>query len=1130
MKSLFRLIFLIYAGCLPSYAQVYINEFMASNKTAYWDNDLKAYSDWIELYNAGNTIVDLNGYYITDNLKQSYKWMIPEGVIINPKGYILLWADRGAESNHLGFALNINKESIALYSPELLLVDLIKYSGQVPNISYGRCFDGGKDWGYFGEHTAGRSNGKGRGAINLKATPPPILSLEGGIYPLTTRLSIFHNQNVKIRFTTDGSDVKYDSPEYTEEMLLNSTTVIKAKAYQDGKLPSITVTSTYIIEQPRSMPVVSLVSDRSNLWDDEMGIYVNGNGYKDNYWRTANYQQFWHRPSHIEYFSHKEELSYAANTEMKVFGSFTSRYGQKPLTIYFQDEPFQKWKVFRSRGLAPYHSLVLRNSGQDWIRTMICDGLVNSLVIGALDLDAQAYRPSVVYLNGEYWGIYNIREKVNEEHFGNIYNIDPSRILLQKRLGSTGQEEVDSLISYVLTHDLRETAHLEYVKGRIDIDEYLNYLIAEFYSANMDWPKNNVRMWKKKGSNGKWRWILSDLDVSMGIWNNAQPDVNSISRLLDTATVNTELFRALMKNNDFKNDLIQRAALLLNTVFREVRVNHYIDSLSGDIGSEMPRHINRWKDSCSWSCGLGSMDDWENFLNKMRYFADKRPNMMRANINNKFELNGVIEIELKADNGRIVINNCDIPFDPSGTYFRDIPFHMTAIPDPGYQFNKWRGDLQGKKRSTTVTLSKSAYIEAVFQPTDHIALPKRIKEDTYLSNTGQPYYVDDDLIVDSGVILSISNGVTVLMQDNADIVVYGGLEVQGSAGSPAVIQANQFTGSERWGALCFENASEKNVLKYLVLKDATHGNDKDRYLAAINAYHSDLEMDECIVNQVYGQPVYAEYGHVEIRNSTMQTHVSSDIINLKYGSGLVENCDLRGNKEPETDGIDFDGITNGIIRGNHIYDFRGFNSDGIDLGEGSTDVLIEDNRISNCYDKGISVGQGSTTRIFHNVITECNQGVGVKDSNSFADIDKTIFYKNNIGIACFEKNYGMGGGTANILNTVISNSVSMSVYKDKLSRLEISYSLSDLDILKGRGNAYESPRFINPEAGDFSVFDNSPCLNYGENFSVLALEETRKYQDRVLNRKKIDRSLLIMLTIFLFIVIVSSELPLNRLR
>ena len=124
----------------------------------------------------------------------------------------------------------------------------------------------------------------------------------------------------------------------------------------------------------------------------------------------------------------------------------------------------------------------------------------------------------------------------------------------------------------------------------------------------------------------------------------------------------------------------------------------------------------------------------------------------------------------------------------------------------------------------------------------------------------------------------------------------------------------------------------------------------------------------------------------------------------------------------------------------------------------------------------------------------------------------------------------MGGGTANIINTVISNSVSMSVYKDKLSSLEISYSLSDVDILKGRGNAYESPRFINPEAGDFSVFDNSPCLNYGKNFSVLALEETRKYQDRVLNRKKIDRSLLIMLTVFLFIVIVSGELPLNRLR
>lgn len=1120
------LFFLLYALTVSS--QVFINEFMASNRSAYWDNDLKSYSDWIELYNAGPEKVDIGGYYITDNLNRTRKWTIATSTIIEAKGYLVLWADNGIEGSHLGFALNIDIEEIGLYTSNLEPVDIVEYSGQHVNVSYGRCLDGAADWCYFGEHSAGRTNGKDRGAATITYAAKPEFSLHGGLYAGDQLIRIKTIAPSIIRYTTDGSDVRFDAPTYSQAIHIANTTVIKAKSYVAGKLPSATVSNTYFIDEIHKLPIFSISTDGNNLWDPDIGIYINGSGYDGEDWRTANYQQFWHRPAFVEYYSTQEGLRYSSNAELKVFGSFTSRYGQKPLTLYFEEPAKTRWNIFKLRGVTPYRSLVLRNSGQDWIRTMICDGLFNSLVMDVMDIDAQAYKPSVLYINGDYWGIHNIREKVNEEHFGNLYNVDPTRILLQKRLGSTGQAELDSLLSYVQSHDMSLSANMKRVREFMEVDEYLNYMVAELYSANMDWPKNNVRMWKKEGSEGKWRWILVDLDVSMGIWSNARFDANSLSRILDSVTVNTELFRALMQNQNFKEDLIQRSALLLNTVFSVQRVNHFIDSLSNNIAAEMPRHVERWKDSCSWSCGLASMEDWHHFLNKMRYFADQRPKMMKANLMKRFELEGEVEITFKADNGRIVVNSCDIPFDPSGSFFSGVPIQITAIPNPGYSFDGWNGIQHEDVAMAEFTPSDSSVVEALFVPTRHIPIPNRISSDTVLISGNYPYYLDGTLTVDSGVTLTISQDVRLLMHHDANIIVRGGLKINGTEEEPVMFRANEFTGSTSWGAITFESASHPSVLSYVVIEDATHGIDKMRNIAAVNAYSSHLIVSNCTINNVYKQPVYAEYGHTEIYNSTMHTRITSDIINLKYGSGLVEGCDLRGNNEPNTDGIDFDGIIDGVIRDNHIYGFKGGNSDGIDLGEACENVLVEGNHILNCFDKGISVGQASTTDIIRNVIIGCAQGIGIKDSGSYARIDQNIFYKDSVGVACFEKIFGRGGGKAKVTNCVFSQSVISEVSKDKLSKLKVSYSISDTDILKGIGNAYARPRFNAPDDGDFSVLENSPCINQSKAFSVLDLNQTRSYGDRMLSRKSLQHSLIIMLLLWIIAVIASTSMATIR--
>ena len=1111
-----------------SAGQVVINEFMASNGTAYWDSDLGAYSDWIELYNSGEQAVDLQGYHITDNFNIPNKWMLPSGLNIPAKGYIVLWADRLAGDRHLGFGLSKVGEELAVYNASGELLDSVSYKSQLSNTSMGKSPDGNGLWNYYDQHSAGISNQSRFASMSQIRAKPPTASIVGGSYEAGQTIGLDCEDCSEIYYTLDGSDVNIGSILFVDPIQIDSTSVLRFKAYGGDVFPSETNTLTYFInENHGELPIISIATDPNNLWDANMGIYVHGTGWSAENWKGANFRQGWRRPAMFEYFDASSLQVFRSTAELKVFGSFTSRYGQKPLTLYFTDDHRPKWNVFDSRGFTNYHSLILRNSGQDWIRTMICDGLFNSLVIDVLDVDAQAYRPSIVYLNGRYWGIHNIREKLNEEHFGALNHIDPSRILLQKRFNSTGQMEVDSLIDYAVNNDFSDSEHMKWIDQRIDRSEYLNYMISEFYSANMDWPKNNVRMWKKEGATGKWRWILVDLDVSMGIWNNAQPDVNSISRLLDSNTVNTELLKAVVANHEFRDDLIQRTALLLNTVFTEKRVNYFIDSLSAVIAPEMPQHIERWKDSCSWSCGLASMEDWQHFLNKMRYFADKRPGLMRENFRSRFDLGPDVQLNFNARNGRIIINECDIPFDPSGSYYPNIPIGLTAVPNPGYQFVEWKGIPWEHGPYASALFTDSATIEAVFEPTNHIAVPERISADTILVVQDYPYYIVGELIIDSNATLTIDADNTFLMHQDANIVVRGGLVISGEEEKPVKFRANEFTGSTKWGAISFENSTRTNYMGHVILEEASHGVHEGQ-IAAINVDSSTLTIEFSVIDNVYEQPVFAKFSHVEIRNSTLRTSITSDIINYKYGTGIVEECLLIGNNEPNTDGVDYDGVVGGIIRNNIIRDFSGFKSDGIDIGESSKDVLIESNRIYNCSDKGVSVGQGSTATVVKNVIAHCNQGVGVKDRKSKVSIDRTIFYKNSIGVASFEKNVGAGGGKAKVFDCVFSQSLISSIYKDKQSKLKVAYSISDMDILKGMGNTYEDPRFLNPDTGNFSVLAGSPCINVDADFAVAALLQTRTYGARMISKGILSDRVTWLSVLGIFAYVVATGLAVKR--
>jgi len=369
-------------------------------------------------------------------------------------------------------------------------------------------------------------------------------------------------------------------------------------------------------------------------------------------------------------------------------------------------------------------------------------------------------------------------------------------------------------------------------------------------------------------------------------------------------------------------------------------------------------------------------------------------------------------------------------------------------------------------------------LTAIFEKSNDFVIGSHINKDTYLNNNGNPYFIKADLVIDSNATLFIAKGIELFLEPGANIYVNGGLQIEGDPDDPAIIRPRFNFQNKRWGCIYFENASETSIMKNVKIFGATKGIHPIKQKAAISAYNSAIILDNLSFENV-DFPIFVQYGSVVLRNSTISTQVTSDVINVKYGDAIVENCELTGSNSEDTDAIDYDGVIDGIIRKNIINGFSGENSDGIDLGEGSKNVLVENNFILNCNDKGISIGQQSTCIIKNNIIANCNQGIAAKDLGTYAYGDHNTLFGNNIAVAAYEKTLGNGGGALEITNSILSQSFESDYYVDHLSNIIFSYSLSNVIELPGDSNIVGNPLFVNPQNFDFRLSKGSSAINKG---------------------------------------------------
>ena len=1094
-------------------SHIYINEFLASNLTTNPDMvDFGDFSDWIELYNDETYDVNIGGFYITDDLSQPMKWQIPANTIIPAKDYYLIWADGYNDIPghtytrpwwphidqfttkwcHTNFKLNNNGDEIGLYNSSGSKIDSVVFNSEITDVSFGRQPDGSNNWFYFGDPTPLSSNTT-TGITSGDKSADVDFSIDGGFYQGTIQVVLSSASGTGIiRYTTDGSKPKNSSLQYTTPISISTNTILRARVYENSKLPGTVKTNSYFFGETRNLPAVSVVTDPLFLWG-ELGIY--GNTFKER-----------EIPVSLEYFPLNSSRAFYLDAGARIGGENIYRFAEKPLNIYFRQDygyPHLSYQIFDALPYQEYKRLYLRNGGDDWPYTMMRDGTQENILRNQISNSMQAFKPAVLYLNGNYWGIYNLREKIDDQYFLLHYNVNPEDLdhLEASNTVITGDStDFVNLLNLVQSVNLNDSVNYAYVTSRVDIHNLMDYVIAEDYIANSSWGHNR-EVWRDRKNEKLWRWIIVDMDRGF--------DANRIgdNRIIDIYN-NFTLFHRLCTNDNFRNEFIQRYAERMNHTFNHDRVVSIIDSLSSLIQNEIPRHIQKWGtyiDSLSidiWgqTPGISSLSSWNSEIQKLKNFAEQRGNYASQYLSTLFGLSGRANLLLSTNiqnEGKISVNDFFQKTGENIPYFKKVPITIKVYPPPGYNFKQWleitnstNSKIIGTDQVISYTLSGDAEVRAEFEQQNISIVPASINQNITLLKANSPYFVQEDISIGPAGTLNVEPGVVIYFSSGKSIYCSGKILMQGTGDDH--INLTSYYPFEKWGAICFDNSNETSQLNYVDISNATSGNDTVDFFASISSYFSTVMLDNVNFNNVK-LPVSSQWGNMTINSCKFENVTEvGDYINCNGGNLTITNSIFKGNNLADMDAIDL-GFMNGTtqIQNNTITNFTGNNSDGIDLGDASLNVNIENNLILNSGDKGISIGQGSSAILLRNAIAGCNLGVGVKDSLSYADIRNCTFYFNSVGVASFQKNVDKGGGRVDVSNSIFANMTESAYMVDNFSVINIRYSVSNTDLLSGQGNIRTEPLMINPAGTNFHLQTSSPCIDKGDPDSPLDNDNTR---------------------------------------
>ena len=536
----------------------------------------------------------------------------------------------------------------------------------------------------------------------------------------------------------------------------NDAVVVRAMSVEPGKLPSDIKTQTYFINYENTfkgkLPVISINIQEDRLFDYYNGIYVAGTDFVEwrirndssgvNGGRPANYTRKgleWEVPANIEIY---ENTINTVNQSIgvRIHGGFSRAQKIKSLRLYprsFYGNDQLSYSFFKTLPYAEYKRIILRNSGNDALRTYFKDAMIHRL-FDHLNLDNQQYAPFNIYINGEYWGVLNARERLDINYFIRKYGMPDERIdiIENNRILVNGKPDAYVALSeFIGSKNLSDSTTYTELNTMMDTDNFISHFISKIYTASTDWPNNNIKCWRYQterydsrapyGLDGKWRWMQYDFDSGFEI---NRINHNTVAWALDPdgngkGPLATFLFRNLMKSKFFKESFIITTCDQLNSAYKRERVIYVIDSIYDLLKDDYPYHIARWRDPAT-------LNFWMSNIENLRKFGRERPEILRNIIRNEFSLSTSDIVTLTVDDiskGHIKINTIEVDealpgvsetvYPWYGEYFRNMPVRLVPIPKEGYKLWYWETkDSLNYSDTLVFNLTENTIIKAYFQP------------------------------------------------------------------------------------------------------------------------------------------------------------------------------------------------------------------------------------------------------------------------------------------------------------------------------------------------------------------------------------------------------------------------------
>ena len=655
--------------------EVVINEVCSKNVSAYEAGNGKFY-DWIELYNTKDEAVSIAGFKLTDKRNKS-KYVF-DNIIIEGHGYLLVClteeiTDEG-EDLFANFQLKRSGETIYLVRPDDEIQDEITIPELKADISYARKSDGGEEW-VRQSASPGETNNNQEEYILLGEVnkDKPQFSVPAGFYDEAFELYISTENNLPIYYTLDGSipdrnsvllndgvlieDVsarpnnlsartdtstlfKVSEEWSSPKELVDKANIVRAVSYDEHGNPSEVVTATYFVgyesrPEYENISVLSIVTEPDNLFGYENGIYVLGKEYDENInetdskhwiWQKANYRKAGReseREAHVEVFEENKEMVLSKECGIRIRGSGSRSFFQKSLNIYARDE-YDGTSEFEYKfwsGNTAVSEVTLFSGGNDEI-VRIQDYIANILSEN-LDFCNMEFRPCVVFLDGEYWGLYYLTEKYGKEYISKHYGVAEDNVVMvkNKELEEGVWEDYERYkqdMEFIATADLSQQENYELVCNMIDIESYIDYYAFQIYIARCgDWPGSNIAVWKSRVTSnvpyedGKWRWLL--FDVNSGAMQGDNFD--TYMHIMDEGDT---VFANLMTNEEFSDQFWERFGMIREEIFDPGKMSLMIDELSESTRMQILKTYDRFY------CDVYTEEVYEDAINDLKDFFVQR--------------------------------------------------------------------------------------------------------------------------------------------------------------------------------------------------------------------------------------------------------------------------------------------------------------------------------------------------------------------------------------------------------------------------------------------------------------------------------------------------------------------------